>query len=290
MHRKSCFFAAYLCSAALLAAQSTGAPQSTGGAAPQSTGSSSQSTSSSSQSTGTSSSTDKPHASFVRRISVGATLSVSGLSLLGGGTSSSTTTVNAATTVATDITTSGASSRIGYGLTAQAAITDHFALAVGGYLRRMGYTSSTQLTTTVTTFINGAQQTTTTITSTNNDVRTRLIDVPAMLRYYGKGRHIPGPRWFLEGGGAYRDVENIRSSQYTVDNSGNITCCTSNVVQAPHKNAKGLVVGAGAQFIDPFGIRVIPEVRYVRWLGPIFDDATTHTKRNEVEATLTLSF
>lgn len=218
------------------------------------------------------------------------TLSVTGLELLKGGSNSTTATPNAATTVATDINTSGASSRIGYGLTAQAAITEHFALAVGGYLRRMGFISNSVVNTTVTTFINGAQQSTTTITSTHDDVRTRLIDIPVMIRFYGRGRHTPGARWFIEGGGAYRDVERVRSSRYTVDNSGNITCCTNNVVQPPHRNSRGFGVGAGAQFIDPFGIRVVPEVRYIRWVTPIFSDATTHMQRNEIEAAITLSF
>ncbi|HLG95624.1 MAG TPA: hypothetical protein VKX49_04865 [Bryobacteraceae bacterium] len=287
MRPRICFLAVYVCSAAIAAAQATGgSSQSTSGSA-QSTSGSSQSSSSSSSS---SSSADRNRKTYVRRIGIGATLSVTGLELLSGGSSSTTATPNAATSVTTDTSTSAASSRIGYGLTAQAAITEHFALAVGGYLRRMGYTSGTTVTTNLTTFINGAQQTTTTITSTHDDVRTRLIDIPVMIRYYQKGRHTPGARWFAEGGGAYRDVENIRSSRYAVDNSGTITCCTNNVVQPAHKTSRGFAAGFGAQFIDPFGIRVVPEVRYIRWVTPIFSDATTHMQRNQVEVDLTLSF
>jgi hypothetical protein len=295
MQPRVCLFAAYLCTAALLAAQSTGgASQSTGsssqstGSSPQSTGSSSQSTSTSSSST--SSSADKGLHTYVRRLSVGATLSVVGLSLVKGSSSTTTTTVNSATTTETDLSTSGASSRIGYGLTVQAAITEHFAVAVGGFLRRAGYIESNSQTTTVTTFINGVAQTTTTTTSTRVDVRARLVDVPVTVRWYGKGRHTAGKRWFVEGGGAWRDVENLKSSLSAIDASGNNTCCTFNTVQAAHKQARGVVAGAGAQFIDPFGIRVIPEVRYIRWLTPIFDDPTTRTQRNQVEAELTLSF
>lgn len=307
MQPRVCLFAAYLCTAALLAAQSTGgASQSTGspsqstGGASQSTGSSSQSAGGSSQSTGgssqststssTSSSTDKGLHIYVRRLSVGATLSVAGLNLVGGSTSNTTTTVNSATSVATSNSTSGASSRIGYGVTVQAAITEHFAVAVGGFLRRAGYIESNSQTTTVTTFINAVPQTTTTTTSTRVDVRARLVDVPVTVRWYGKGRHTPGKRWFVEGGGAWRDVENLKSSLSAIDASGNNTCCTFKTVQAAHKQARGIVAGAGAQFIDPFGIRVIPEVRYIRWLTPIFNDLTTRTQRNQVEADLTLSF
>jgi hypothetical protein len=209
---------------------------------------------------------------------------------VGGGSTTTTANPNAATMLENDISSSGASSRIGYGITVQAAITEHFAVAVGGYLRRMGYTESNTLTTNVTTFVNGVAQTNTTTSSTGVDARARILDVPFMLRYYGKDRHTAGARWFVEGGGAWRDAQNVRSSMSATDTSGNFTCCTNNTVQPAHRTSRGFLGGAGAQFIDPFGIRVIPEVRYIRWVTPIFDDSTTHTQRNQVEANLTLSF
>jgi hypothetical protein len=223
-------------------------------------------------------------------VAIGATLSVVGLSPLTAGSSTTTTNPNSATSITDAITSSPASSRIGYGLTAQAAITEHFAVAVGGYLRRIGFTSNDTITTSVTTFINTIPQTTTTTTATNVDARARLLDIPFMLRYYGKERHEPGNRWFLELGGAYRDAFGVRSSMSATDSSGNTTCCTTNAVTPPHKSSVGYLGGAGAQFIDPFGIRVIPEVRYIRWVNQIFEDSTTHTQRNQVEANLTLSF
>lgn len=230
------------------------------------------------------------HGAYVRRIAIGATLSVVGLSPVSGGSTTTTTTPNSATSITDSISSSGASSRIGYGLTAQAAITEHFAVAVGGYLRRIGFTSSDSISTSVTTYINTIPTTNTTMTSTGTDARARLFDIPFMLRYYGKERHAPGNRWFLELGAAYRSAFDIRSSMSATDSSGNLTCCTTNVVTPAHKTSIGYLAGAGAQFIDPFGIRVIPEVRYIRWRDQIFEDSTTHTQRNQVEANLTLSF
>ena len=227
---------------------------------------------------------------FVRRFSVGVTLSVLGLNQISGGTNTTTTKPNSATNVTADATSTDASSRIGYGVTAQVAITDHFAVAIGGYLRRMGYDLSTTLTTDTTTFINGVSSTTTTTTSTDENTRTRLLDIPIALRFYGKGRHTPGARWFVEGGGAWRDVRKVSTSLSSTDNAGTVTCCNNTAAQPAHRNARGFLGGAGAQFIDPFGIRVIPEVRYTRWVSPIFDTPATHMQRNQVEATLTLSF
>jgi cytoskeletal protein RodZ len=307
MRQKLSLLAAYVCGTAMLMAQATGgssqSPPSPPGGPPQTTSpqttspqstppgsGSSQSTGSSSSSSTSSSSSDQLHGAYVRRIAIGATLSVVGLSPLSAGSNTTTTTPNSATSIMDAVTSSAASSRIGYGLTAQAAITEHFAFAVGGYLRRMGFTSSDMITTSVTTFINTIPTTTSTTTSTNTDARARLLDIPFMLRYYSKERHMPGGRWFLELGGAYRDAYGVRSSQTATDSSGNITSYTFNVVSPPHKSSVGYLGGAGAQFIDPFGIRVIPEVRYIRWVNQIFEDATTHTQRNQVEANLTLSF
>ena len=244
-----------------------------------------------SQSSTTSSSDQKAkEGTFVRRISAGATLSVLGLTQIKNDSNTTSAQLNSANLLTTDLATKGMSSRIGYGLTVQFAITDHIALAVGGYLRRLGYDLSTTLTTDTISFVNGTASTTETVTSTSESTRARWLDVPIMLRYYFKDRHTPGSRFFVEGGGAWRDVRSIGSSISSTDSSGTLTCCVSNTVQPTHRNSRGFLGGAGAQFIDPFGIRVVPEVRYTRWVSPIFDTVTTHTQRNQVEFDLTLSF
>jgi hypothetical protein len=46
----------------------------------------------------------------------------------------------------------------------------------------------------------------------------------------------------------------------------------------------------GLQLIDPFGIRVVPEVRYTRWLDDMFYYQSTITQRNQIEAVISLSF
>ncbi len=226
----------------------------------------------------------------MRRFSAGISVSFLGLSQIGNDSNTATTKPNSATVITTDAATKDASRRLGYGVTAQVAITDHFAVAVAGYLRRMGYRLNSTVTTDSTTFLNGVSSTTTASTSTAEDTRATLLDIPIALRFYGKGRHTPGARWFVEGGGVWRDVRKISTSISSTDNAGTLSCCTTTPAQPAHRNARGFLGGAGAQFIDPFGIRVIPEVRYTRWVSPIFDTTTTHMQRNQVEAALTLSF
>jgi len=267
-----------LCGVSLLSGQSTPPAQTTTPPG--------QSTTPPASGTSSSSSPDKSSASFVRRFSAGATLSVLGLSSIRGG---STTVTNSAS-VTTDYMTSNASARIGYGITLQAGLTDHFAVAAGIYYRKIGYQFTTSINTTVNIVEGGIVVPTTSTTSTHDDTRAHLFDIPFVLRYYGKSRHTPGPRWFVEAGGSWRDATSFRTSEDATDATGVQTCCTSIPTPVAHRNARGFVAGAGLQFIDPFGIRVVPEVRYTRWVNQIFDAFSTHTQQNQIEANITLSF
>ena len=224
--------------------------------------------------------------SYVRRISAGATLSVLGLNLV----SNATNSVATSSTVTTTYSTTGASQRIGYGVTAQLAVTDHFAVAFSGLLRRLGYQFTTTVTTSKPTVVGGVVTTVTTSTNSHEDTRARLIDVPAVVRYYNRGRHEPGTRWFFEGGGAWRKTDSIRTSISTSDASSVVTCCTSIPAHPAHASAFGIVAGAGVQLTDAFGIRIVPEVRYTRWMSPVFNSFTTTTQQNEVTAGFSITF
>jgi len=250
---------------------------------------SSQTGSSQTPSTGTSTSKPASHqneGTFVRIFSGGATLSVFGLSTIPKGSS----TVATASNITTDYATTGASQRIGYGLTAQVAITNHIAVAVGAYLHHVGYKFDTTVTTLTQTVEGSGVVTNTSTTTAHEDTRARFFDFPLLVRYYSKGRHVAGSRWFLEAGGSWREVRSIRTSLSSTDTLGNLMCCTNTPTHPAHSNAKGVVGGAGMQFIDPFGIRVVPEVRYTRWMNDVFNSFSTHTNRNQVEATLTLAY
>ena len=268
MRSKACsFIIVCLCGPSLLPAQTNPPPAS-------------------STSTSSSSSGELNKGNFVRRFSAGVSLSVLGLSALRGGSSS----VNTSDTVTTQYATKGASQRIGYGIFAQVAVTDHFAIAAGALLRKIGYQFETTVNTTTNVLEGGVVIPITETTSSHEDTRARLLDIPLLVRYYGKNRHTPGPRWFVEGGGAWRDVRNIKTSVDTTDISGVVSCCTFTPAPPAHRNAKGIVGGAGLQLIDPLGIRVIPEFRYTRWMTDTFNSLTTTTQRNQIEASLTLSF
>jgi hypothetical protein len=233
-----------------------------------------------------SSSSSAPAKKSEFRFSGGVIVSFLGLSLING----STSTVNNTSAISTQYQTKNASGRIGYGLTFQARITDHFYVDLSALVRRIGYQLNTTVSTTTTNVLNGVSFPVTTSTSTHEDTRARLIDVPLLVRYYGSGKRPDSPRWFLEAGGAWRISNNIRTSLDSTDASGTLTCCTFTPTVPQHRSAIGTVAGAGIQLVDEFGIHVVPEVRYTRWVNPIFSNLTTKTDQNQVEASVSLTF
>ena len=237
-----------------------------------------------SQSNNTSSSTDQK--TYVRRFSAGATISILGLSLVPGATN----TVTNSSTVSTMYQTTAASSRIGYGGTAQVMLTDHFGVAFGGFLRKIGYQMDTTVTTTSPTVVSGIVTTVTTSTILHEDTRAKLIDIPGVVRYYAHSRHDPGAHWFFEGGGAWRKAESIRTSTNFTNASSVLSCCTTTPATPAHGSVFGIVAGVGVQVVDAFGIRVVPEVRYTRWMNPVFHAFTTNTQQNEVAVGFSIMF
>ncbi len=210
-----------------------------------------------------------------------------GFSLIPGKSDSIT---NTAGTINTEDQTTGASSRIGYGITGQVRITNHFAVDLSAIYRRIGYELNNTVTATTTTILNGITTSTTSTTSTHQDTRAHLFDIPLELRYYSSARRPDGPRWFVEGGGAWRVSTGIRTSTDVTDTSGVTTCCTNTPVTPAHHSTIGMVGGAGIQLIDPLGIHVVPEVRYTRWMDQIFQNGTTTTTQNQLDASISLTF
>jgi hypothetical protein len=220
---------------------------------------------------------EKPYP-YVRKISAGATLSVLGLKMVKGGTSNVVTTTPSVDAL---YSSSDKSQRIGYGLTAQVSLSSKFALNGSFLLRKIGYIMDADI-------LKG----TTTITQAqfHEDTRARIHEIPIVVRYYTIDRHRPGPRFFLELGGALRNVKSIRTSISDTDNDGVTTCCRTTAAVPAHRTVRGLVGGMGVQFIDPVGVRLVPEVRYTRWMADTFNNFSSRTQRHQVEAMVSLTF
>jgi hypothetical protein len=94
----------------------------------------------------------------------------------------------------------------------------------------------------------------------------------------------------VEGGAAIRRVSRVSTATDTTINDGTLSCCDNTPAPVARRQVRGLVAGAGLQFIDPVGVRVVPEVRYTRWTGTPFDSPSLSIQRNQIEAVISLTF
>jgi len=227
---------------------------------------------------------DLERPTYVRRISAGASLSVPTFDLMKPGYDSF---VQATPPLQSSIESTTKYHWAGGGVMLQVAILEKLAVNLNAFYRKAEY-SYTE------TIVAGTDNLTTplddrTFTTIEGWTRIRYLDIPVLARVYNLGRHRRGNRWFFEAGPNTRTVRKVRTNRVTTDNEGNLSYNTS--LQPPYKRtALGVTAGIGGQFIDPLGIRVIPEVRYTRWLNLNFDVPATHSRRDQIEFVFSLAF
>ena len=182
---------------------------------------------------------------------------------------------------------------LGEGVTFHMGLLKNFSLDLDLIHRRAGYNFNDAI-------VGGTTKgagTSTTITNITYEITNATYwDVPLLLEY--KRRQ----RWYYEGGGALRHVGDLRSwrfqrassavtttSSSAVTTTNTDTCCNESPAAA-RKNIEGVVAGAGIHFVDAFGIKVTPEVRYTRWLGNTFAEGPIRSNRNQIEVLFGIAF
>jgi len=222
--------------------------------------------------------------SHVRRFSAGATVGVPVRSMVRG----ETVTQSFATTppLAIESENTGKGLSPGYGLVAQVAFARRFALAVNPLIRKARYTAFTV-------HYAGTDNPNTTQderegTNVNEDTEGRLLDVPVMLRFYGRDREEDGHRWFAGIGPVLRYASKVRT--YRLITHPNQTTSEDNTPVSYKKRSLGTVVGFGGQFVDAVGIRIVPEVRYTRWWNSTFGSVSGRSRRDQIEILLSVTF
>jgi len=220
----------------------------------------------------------------LRRFSAGVTLSVNALRPIKAGSRNIVTTGPAVDSL---YATAADSPRVGYGVNAQIGITEHFTFNAALIVRRIAYLMNSDI-------FEGTDIASTSVderkhTVRNEDTRARFYELPITVRYYGEVNAKKRLRWFGEGGLAFRRVSNIKTSVSTTIGVGETQCCTTTPAPS-RKTVRGVVVGLGLHGVDPLGIRVIPQIRYTRWMGTSFNNFSTITERNQIEGVITLSF
>jgi hypothetical protein len=218
---------------------------------------------------------------FVRLISFGPTLSVLGQTPIQNGDFGEDKTGFSQTS-----STVGGGYRIGWGGVVQVRLPGKFAFAGSILLHKSQHASTTDTyegTDNPNTPLDDRKHTTIDQSSIVN-----YWDYTALLRWYTKEHKAPGPRAFFEGGLNMRQTHSIRTVRETT--LGATTVQDTAPVVPTRSWAKGLTGGVGAQFVDDFGVKLVPEFRYTRWVQPNFDSLSTQSRKNQFEAIVSITF
>ncbi|MEP7365105.1 MAG: hypothetical protein ABI972_17770 [Acidobacteriota bacterium] len=217
---------------------------------------------------------------FVRRFSIGGRLSFPVLRQVSSGE-----TQQSLTTGPTEITATseGKSVIAGGGVALQFAVRDRYAVSVDLMRRKVGY----HLTTV--TFV-GTDNTATVAderkgTTLSEQTRASSWELPILVRRYSIGRFEEGPRWFVEGGPSIRRTGGV--STFTQVNDD---CCLQIPAKLSSRYTPGITIGMGGQLADDYGVKIVPEIRYTRWLGRPFDSAPARSQVNQLEVLIGVTF
>lgn len=225
--------------------------------------------------------TDLKKRSWVRLISVGATLSVLAQSPIGNGSF-----LEDRTGFHEEATTTGGGYRIGWGGNVQVRLPHRFAVAASLLLHKSAHSTVDD------TYVGTDNPNTPLDDRVHTTVEESSIvnywDYAFMLRRYSKDHDAPGHRAFFGGGFNFRDVRKVRSTRETT--LGANTVADSAPVVPTRAIGRGIMGSVGAQFVDDFGVKLVPEFRYTRWLQPAFDAKSALSRKNQFEAIVSITF
>jgi len=234
-----------------------------------------------SQTGSTSVSTDLKKRSYVKPISAGLTLSVLGqVPMLNGGYSEQKTNF------ILNSTTGAGGYRIGWGGNVQVRLPNKFAITGSLLVHKSGHGS------TIDTYEGIDNPNTPLDDRAHKTIDESSIvnywDYTLMLRRYTKDHQAPGHRAFFGGGINFRDIRKIRSERETT--LGATTTPDTKPIIPTRDIGKGLTGAVGAQFVDDFGVKLVPEFRYTRWMQPNFNSQSTLSRKNQFEAIVSITF
>lgn len=221
---------------------------------------------------------------YVRRVSLGISLNITPLNLFA--KQNMVEKVTSTPPVEFDSAVDPKSNRFGLGVTVQYALSERWAIATSPTYRKVALHAFVQRYEGVdnsSTFLDERA-----LTQINEDTTARFLDIPVLARRYSKPRHESGKRWFLEAGSVMRLTSRVRTVNDIVPPKGDRF--KTNTPLDFNKSSVGFTAGIGGQFIDDFGIRAIPEVRYTRWIDKPFDSYHGKTRANQLEVVLTFAF
>lgn len=179
------------------------------------------------------------------------------------------------------------SPRLGGGLSVEFALSRRFALSADLLFHRFAY----QLDTTV---VEGEDNPETIederrTTTSSEQTRAHYWDLPILVRFYAVDRRRVHFGAFFDAGISMRLAKDFRSTTFTT--LPDATTSSDTTARTPaNKIIRGVVGGGGFRLVDDFGIRVMPEVRYTRWLADTWAPLPARVSRNQLEVLVGIMF
>jgi hypothetical protein len=191
-----------------------------------------------------------------------------------------TTAPNTETVVARTLTP--AIPRLGGGLTLEYAASQRLLVSADVLYRYFAYTAETD---TGTTLADGTSQGSTVIEYTH----ARYYDLPILARFTTRPARTAAAQALVGAGVSFRRASNIRTTTNTT--SSDSSASVSYTPRTPlNRTAYGVMASLGFRVKDDFGIKVTPEVRYIRWLSPLFSGWPAEQRRNELQVVIGITF
>jgi len=127
------------------------------------------------------------------------------------------------------------------------------------------------------------------VTTITEQTSARMWDAPVMLRWRGLSESGFLSHLYFAGGGELRNTAHIGTTNTTTLPDG--VTSSNNIPTVPSKrDLAGVVAGVGMRFVDDFGIKVTPEMRFTRWMGETFDNESTRSRKDELLIGIALTF
>jgi hypothetical protein len=226
-------------------------------------------------------STDLKKRAFVRAISAGATLSILGQMPMTNGEFRDEKTGFFETA-----TTAAGGYRYGFGGNVQVRLPRKFAVVASVLQHKSGHRS------TIDTYVGVDNPNTPLDDRIHTTVEESSIvtywDYALMVRRFTRDHFAPGHRAFFGGGFNFRDVRKVRSTRETT--LGATTTSDTKPIVPTRDIGRGITGAVGAQFVDDFGVKLMPEFRFTRWLQPTFDTKSQLSRKNQFEAIVSITF
>jgi len=167
--------------------------------------------------------------------------------------------------------------KLAFGPSLELRLFKGFSVAGELLYHRLDYTQTAQVT------VDGN------VTAIVEQTRATLWDIPLMVRWRGLAETGFLSHIYFSGGADIRQAAHIKSSTQTTLPGGTPTTDNTPTVPATRR-LPGVVVGTGMRFVDDFGIKLSPELRYTRWFGATFNNDSTRSRRDELVIGVALTF